>query len=444
MKAIIRGSFGLLSLLLLASVSHGWYYASAVFKTPLPTAPDCFNPGYYMQGPCGMWYGPNYYLMPPCQPFNGMLPGPTGQAIMSGFLPHTQLLSKDGLAIGRVPMLGQKSSAGEPESPYPNPGAGLPAVGNSATPMQTPYGMPMNSPYAGLPPRPPYSGMPWSGPIPNGVMLPPLPNGGMPQMPYGAVPYGGQMPYGAPQMPYGAAPQMPYGCARPADAVSAALSAAGAAAGESVSAGGVCAVSRPDGGDVCAGVARPGNGDLAGTEHGARSDRSIPGFNPQTPDVADDAERARRCRGCLRGRRFPMGRMDRKASSSSGRCSNSDSSMRSRARRCRSSRAWTWYRCKRRAWRCKARRRINGSTRFRRIRSCAARATSSCGALCGRKNANAAAGRIRCREHGQRPFVAPRGARSAWERGFLEGLNSLANRADKCHNPITRCCAACN
>ena len=215
MKAIIRGAAGLSCLLLLASVSHAWYYATAVYKCPFPQAPDCYGPGYYAQGPQGMWYGPNYYLVPPTGPFNGVLPGPTGQAIMSGYLPHKLLLSKDGLAIGNVPLLGQKQGTGGEQPPYPTPGAGLPQLAGGAGPAGMAYGSPnggMQSPYGGMPfaappPRPPYSGMPWSGPMPNGA-IPQMPMGPMPMMPYGAMPP--PMPYGTPMMPPYGAPQMPY------------------------------------------------------------------------------------------------------------------------------------------------------------------------------------------------------------------------------------------
>jgi hypothetical protein len=81
MKAVMRWGGGLGAVLLFSSVSFGWNWASPVFKTPFPMAPDACGPGYYVVGPCGMVYGPNYWLQPPCPPFNGMLPGRTGQAL---------------------------------------------------------------------------------------------------------------------------------------------------------------------------------------------------------------------------------------------------------------------------------------------------------------------------------------------------------------------------
>ena len=55
-------------------------------------APDaCNQPGYYCQGPCGMWYGPNYCVRPCFEPFNGFVPPvcprPTGQPFARPGLP---------------------------------------------------------------------------------------------------------------------------------------------------------------------------------------------------------------------------------------------------------------------------------------------------------------------------------------------------------------------
>src|SRR4051794_23274464 len=125
MKAILRTSAGLFGLLLLASVSQaqGTYWASPVFKQPYPVAPSPSNSGgIYLPDSLGRPTGPHYYLVPPCQPFNGMLPGPTGAAIQQGYLPHTLLLSKQGMEIGKVPLLGQKHAAGEAPPPNSNPG----------------------------------------------------------------------------------------------------------------------------------------------------------------------------------------------------------------------------------------------------------------------------------------------------------------------------------
>jgi hypothetical protein len=64
--------------------ADGSGYCSPVFKRYLPHAPDACGPGFYHFCPNGTVYGPNYCLRPPFAPFNGILPGPTGQAIMGG------------------------------------------------------------------------------------------------------------------------------------------------------------------------------------------------------------------------------------------------------------------------------------------------------------------------------------------------------------------------
>jgi hypothetical protein len=183
MKAILRWSAGLLSLLLLGSVCDGYYWVTPVFKQPYPVAPSPSNSGFYLVDAYGRLIGPHYYLVPPCQPFNGMLPGKTGQAIQQGYLPHTLLLSKEGMVIGKVPRVGEK---GSPQAPgYPQPGAGLPQSGMARGPgpyagnMQMPYGYMPSSPYPGQAPYPQ-----------------PMPYGNMPQpMPYGAMPNSGQPPF---------------------------------------------------------------------------------------------------------------------------------------------------------------------------------------------------------------------------------------------------------
>src|SRR5437870_5056910 len=129
MKAILRWSAGLLGLLLLGSVSDGYVWVTPVFKQPYPVAPSPSNSGFYLVDANGQLTGPHYYLVPPCQPFNGMLPGKTGQAIMQGYLPHTVLMSKDGLAIGKVPILGEKPAPQAQAAPNPVPGVGLPQLG---------------------------------------------------------------------------------------------------------------------------------------------------------------------------------------------------------------------------------------------------------------------------------------------------------------------------
>ena len=166
MKAIIPWGAGLLSLLLLGPASHARIWISPVFKTPLPYAPSPSNSGFYLVDACGHLTGPHYYLVPPCQPFNGMLPGPTGMAIQQGNLPHTLLLSHEGLAIGNVPQLSQDQGHTGPSTPYPMAGGSnwMPGpyvqipYGNmpaSPYPMQSPYPQPMPTmPYAGAMPYP--------------------------------------------------------------------------------------------------------------------------------------------------------------------------------------------------------------------------------------------------------------------------------------------------
>src|ERR1700686_2112216 len=85
MKAILRTSAGLMCLLLASSVSLAQerVFVSPVFKTPLAHAPGPSNIGFYQMGPGGQWMGP-FYTAPSCAPFNGILPGPIGQAIMDG------------------------------------------------------------------------------------------------------------------------------------------------------------------------------------------------------------------------------------------------------------------------------------------------------------------------------------------------------------------------
>ena len=143
MKAIFRTFAGLLGLLLITTVTQSYEWVSPVFKQPYPIAPSPSNSGFYIVDGWGRLTGPHYYLVPPCQPFNGMLPGKTGAAIQQGYLPHTLLMSKEGLAIGKVPLLGQKHGASAPESPYPSPGTGLPQVGFGSGGPPMPYGQPM-------------------------------------------------------------------------------------------------------------------------------------------------------------------------------------------------------------------------------------------------------------------------------------------------------------
>ena len=144
MKAILRSSIGLLSLLLLSSVSHGQIAYSPVFKTPLAQAPSTWNSGFYVVDAYGRVTGPHYNLTPPCAPFNGILPGPIGQAIMSGNLPHELLLNKKAMTLGDVPLLGQKKGHGGAAENGPP----MPAM----TPMQRPMMQPIGYvPYYGAP-----------------------------------------------------------------------------------------------------------------------------------------------------------------------------------------------------------------------------------------------------------------------------------------------------
>jgi hypothetical protein len=207
MKAILRAGAGLLGLLLAASVSFGYVLVSPVFRQPYPQAPDMYNStGYYLIDSWGRLTGPYYNLRPPCQPFGGMLPGKTGQAIMSGNVPHTLLLSKEGLAIGQVPLVGQKNAKGTPEQSK-LPGAGLPEMGGPpgayfVAGAPSTLG-PMSAPNPNL--QIPYGRVP-NMQMPYGPMPYPMPNPNM-QMPYGAAPMPYPMPNPNTQVPY---TQMPY------------------------------------------------------------------------------------------------------------------------------------------------------------------------------------------------------------------------------------------
>ncbi|MBI3821177.1 MAG: hypothetical protein HY289_00685 [Planctomycetes bacterium] len=184
MNAINRFGAGLLGLLLFSAAAHSQdrIWISPVFKTPLPSAPSASGPGFYYVDAYGRICGPSYYLRPAFPPFNGILPGATGQAIMSGNLPHELLLSKEGMKLGNVPLLGQKKKPqGGEEASGPPPGAGMPPMAGGPMPypnpmggmasrpqappgMQTPYAaMPM-TPYAQQPAyyAPP---MPWAPPV---------------------------------------------------------------------------------------------------------------------------------------------------------------------------------------------------------------------------------------------------------------------------------------
>jgi hypothetical protein len=197
MKAIIRTAAGLLSLLLFSGVSQARIWISPVYKTPLPCAPSPSNSGgFFLVNERGCLTGPHYYLVPPFPPFNGILPGPTGHAIQQGNLPHTLLLSHQGMAVGNVPYLGQQHAQGGPpnsSAPPPNPFATGPmpyamAGGRYQMPppnVQVPYGNIPMSPY------------PMQGPYPQAPYPQPMP------MPQPRMPYAGAMPYAAPgPVPY--------------------------------------------------------------------------------------------------------------------------------------------------------------------------------------------------------------------------------------------------
>jgi hypothetical protein len=166
MKAI-RLSLGLAGLLLVSTFAHAYYWVTPVTRCPYPQAPSTWNSGYYLMDAYGRWTGPHYYLVPPTGPFNGFLPGPVGCAIMSGNLPHTLLMGKEGMNIGNMPMLsnGRGNSLFNFGGGGQNPGS-MPPAGNPGFPYATTSGPPaqMQVPY-GAPPMynagmPPYQMMP--------------------------------------------------------------------------------------------------------------------------------------------------------------------------------------------------------------------------------------------------------------------------------------------
>jgi hypothetical protein len=161
MKAILRWGASLVGLLLVSAVASAYYWVTPVLKCPYPVAPSPCNGGFYLLDSQGRWTGPHYYLVPPCRPFNGILPGKTGGMIMAGNLPHTWLMSKEGLSIGNVPMVG---GGGPPQPPYANPT--MPTMPPMRYPMQsfTPMPNPMPAPY----PMP----IPYPVPIPYPQSLP--------------------------------------------------------------------------------------------------------------------------------------------------------------------------------------------------------------------------------------------------------------------------------
>jgi hypothetical protein len=159
MKAILRWGLGLVGLVLISSIAHGYYWTTPVTKCPYPQAPSVWNSGFYLMDAYGRWSGPHYNLYPPMQPFQGALPGPVGQAIFAGNLPHP-LLMKEGANTGGFPMIQKGHGHGlfnfgghqQGNGPPPPNAPDMPSMVGAARPMgpmQTPYGMPMQS--AGMP-----------------------------------------------------------------------------------------------------------------------------------------------------------------------------------------------------------------------------------------------------------------------------------------------------
>jgi hypothetical protein len=151
MKALMPWGSGLVAVLLFATTSHAYNWTSPVFHWGFPVAPDACGPGWYVVNGCGMVYGPNYYLVPPCMPFNGLLPGPNGQALMA--------------AQRGIPPWAQQGPWGRmPNAPY---------TPNSPYPPQPP--LPTNTPWPPNTPFPPNAVMPPGTPMPPRTPLPPTP-----------------------------------------------------------------------------------------------------------------------------------------------------------------------------------------------------------------------------------------------------------------------------
>lgn len=191
-KAIVRALTGVSALLALTFQAPAiractpCYACSPVFHVPLRPAPSlCNTPGFYTwcpNGTCyGAWSGPHYYLRPPGLPFNGMLPGPGGQAISAG--------RPQPASFNRGPMAGPGPMMGAPGPGMGGPGMGGPGMGGPGPMMGGPGPMPgmgpgpMTGPMAGpgmaypfppTPPFPPIPGMPYMNyPAPGAVVLPP-------------------------------------------------------------------------------------------------------------------------------------------------------------------------------------------------------------------------------------------------------------------------------
>jgi hypothetical protein len=131
MKAILQWGSGMVAVLLFVSTSHAYDWASPVFKWPIQTVPDACGPGWYNVGPCGMVYGPNYYVVPPCMPFNGLLPGPGGGALMQARqgIPPWMMQGAGGRGPGGIPLpptpVNTPVPPGTPQPPLA-PGAPVP------------------------------------------------------------------------------------------------------------------------------------------------------------------------------------------------------------------------------------------------------------------------------------------------------------------------------
>jgi hypothetical protein len=203
MKAILRWGTALLSLLLLTSASHAQYQlVSPVFKTPFPSVPSPSNmTGFYLMDAYGRWSGPHYYLVPPHPPTRGVLPGPIGQAIMSGNLPHELLMNKQAMAatLEGMPMLGKHGEQqGAPPQQQQEQQGGMgpyPTLGTAAMQQYGTMQMPHQAMATGQYAMP----MPYAAAIPYQGMQAPMGYGPKPMM---WAPYPGQAQPAPMPMPY--------------------------------------------------------------------------------------------------------------------------------------------------------------------------------------------------------------------------------------------------
>src|SRR5262245_41487050 len=126
------------SLMCLAAVAGqcSAYFKTPVSKCPILPAPDACNPGSYDFCPHGCYsYGPNHYVYPCFPPFNGSLPGKTGQFLMSGHGGGMPYGHHHG-GPGGAPGFGPGGGPGQPGFPghappgaFGGPGAGGPGYG---------------------------------------------------------------------------------------------------------------------------------------------------------------------------------------------------------------------------------------------------------------------------------------------------------------------------